>query len=116
MSNSIKKPYYHYVCFDNKTQRFFRNKSRRTIRRKSKIAAAPDPLPRKSKIALRRCLTEPDIDSADYVYRAGTSFKDGFDEWTLPSDGHQVYLRFISYGRKLPYEEREEIKKRAARK
>ena len=103
MSNSIKKPYYHYVCFDHKAQRFLRDKSRRTIRRKSKIA-------------LRRCLTEPDIDSADYVYRAGTSFKDGFDEWTLPSDGHQVYLRFISYGRKLPYEEREEIKKRAARK
>ena len=103
MSNSTKKPYHHYVCFDNKTQRFYRNKSRRTIRRKSRIA-------------LRRCLTEPDIDSADYVYRAGTSFKDGFDEWTLPSDGHQVYLRFISYGRKLSYEEREEIKKRAARK
>lgn len=103
MSNSIKKPYYHHVCFDHKAQRFLRDKSRRTIRRKSKIA-------------LRRCLTEPDIDSADYVYRAGTSFKDGFDEWTLPSDGHQVYLRFSRHGRNLPYEEREEIKKRAARK
>ena len=103
MSNSIKKPYYHYASFDNKTQRFFRDKSRRTIRRKRKIA-------------LRRCLTEPDIDSADYVYQAGTSFKDGFDEWTLPSDGHQVYLRFISYGRVVSDEEREEIKKRAARK
>ena len=103
MSNSIKRPYYHYVCFDNKTQRFYRNKSRRTIRRKSKIA-------------LRRCLTEPDIESADYVYRAGTSVKDGFDEWTLPSDGHQVYLRFSRHGRNLPYEEREEIKKRAVRK
>ena len=80
-----------------------RDKSRRTIRRKRKIA-------------LRRCLAEPDIDSADYVYQAGTSFKDGFDEWTLPSDGHQVYLRFSRYGRNLPYEEREEIKKRAARK
>ena len=103
MSNSTKKPYYHYVCFDHKAQRFFRDKSRRTIRRKRKIA-------------LRRCLTEPDIDSADYVYQAGTSFKDGFDEWTLPSDGHQVYLRFISYGRVVSDEEKEEIKKRAARK
>ena len=103
MSNSIKKPYHHYVCFDNKTQRFYRNKSRRTIRRKSKIA-------------LKCCLAELDIESADYVYRAGTSFKDGFDEWTLPSDGHQVYLRFSRYGRNLPYEEREEIKKRAIRK
>ena len=103
MSNSIKRPYYHYVCFDNKTQRFYRNKSRRTIRRKGKIA-------------LRCCLTEPDIESADYVYRAGASFKDGFDEWTLPSDGHQVYLRFSRHGRNLPYEEREEIKKRAVRK
>ena len=61
-------------------------------------------------------MTESDIDSADYVYRAGTSFKDGLDEWTLPSDGHLVYLRFSRYGRKLPYEEREEIKKRAVRK
>ena len=103
MSNSTKKPYHHYVCFDNKTQRFYRNKSRRTIRRKRKIA-------------LRRCLAEPDIDSADYVYQAGTSFKDGFDEWTLPSDGHQVYLRFISYGRVMSDEEKEEIRKRAARK
>ena len=103
MSNSTKKPYHHYVCFDNKTQRFYRDKSRRTIRRKSKIA-------------LRRCLTDPNIDSADYVYRAGTSFKDGFDEWTFPSDGHQVYLRYSRCGRKLPYEEREGIKKRAIRK
>ena len=103
MSNSIKKPYHHYVCFYNKTQRFFRNKSRRTIRRKSRIA-------------LRRCLTDPDIENADYVYLAGTSFKDGFDEWTLPSDGHQVYLRFISYGRVMSDEEKEEIRKRAARK
>ena len=103
MSNSTKKPYYHYVCFDHKAQRFLRDKSRRTIRRKRKIA-------------LRRCLTEPDIDSADYVYQAGTSFKDGFDEWTLPSDGHQVYLRFISYGRVMSDEEKEEIRKRAARK
>ena len=103
MSNSTKKPYHHYVCFDHKAQRFLRNKSRRTIRRKSKIA-------------LKCCLTEPDIESADYVYRAGTSFKDGFDEWTLPSDGHQVYLRFSRHGRNIPYEEREEIKKRAIRK
>lgn len=103
MSNSIKRPYHHYVCFDNKTQRFYRNKSRRTIRRKGKIA-------------LRCCLADPDIENADYVYRAGTSFKDGFDEWTLPSDGHQVYLRFSRHGRNLPYEEREEIKKRAIRK
>ena len=103
MSNSTKKPYHHYVCFDNKTQRFYRNKSRRTIRRKGKIA-------------LRCYLTDPDIESADYVYRAGTSFKDGFDEWTLPSDGHQVYLRFISYGRVMSDEEKEEIRKRAARK
>ena len=103
MSNSTKKPYYHHVCFDHKAQRFLRNKSRRTIRRKSKIA-------------LRRCLTDPDIESADYVYRAGTSFKDGFDEWTLPSDGHQVYLRFISYGRVMSDEEKEEIRKRAIRK
>ena len=103
MSNSTKKPYYHYVCFDHKAQRFLRDKSRRTIRRKSKIA-------------LRRCLTEPDIESADYVYRAGTSVKDGFDEWTLPSDGHQVYLRFISYRRVMSDEEKEEIRKRAARK
>ena len=103
MSNSTKKPYYHYVCFDHKAQRFFRDKSRRTIRRKSKIA-------------LRRCLADPDIESADYVYRAGTSFKDGFDEWTLPSDGHQVYLRFISYGRVMSDEEKEEIRKRAVRK
>ena len=98
MSNSTKKPYYHYVCFDHKAQRFLRDKSRRTIRRKRKIA-------------LRRCLAEPAIDSADYACQAGTSFKDGFDEWTLPSDGHQVYLRFSRYGRNLPYEEREEIKK-----
>ena len=103
MSNSIKKPYHHYVTFDNKAQRFFRNKSRRTIRRKSKIA-------------LRRCLTELDTENIDYVYRAGTSFKDGFDEWTLPSDGHQVYLRFISYGRVMSDEEKEEIRKRAIRK
>ena len=103
MSNSTKKPYHHYVTFDNKAQRFFRDKSRRTIRRKSKIA-------------LRRCLADPDIESADYVYRAGTSFKDGFDEWTLPSDGHQVYLRFISYGRVMSDEEKEEIRKRAIRK
>ena len=103
MSNSTKKPYHHYVCFDHKAQRFYRNKSRRTIRRKSKIA-------------LRCCLTDPDIENADYVYRAGTSFKDGFDEWTLPSDGHQVYLRFISYGRVMSDEEKEEIRKRAARK
>lgn len=103
MSNSTRKPYYHYVCFDNKAQRFFRNKSRRSIRRKGKSA-------------LQCCLTEVDIEDADYVYRAGTSFKDGFDEWTLPSDGHQVYLSFSRYGRNLPYEEREEIKKRAIRK
>ena len=103
MSNSTKKPYYHYVCFDNKTQRFFRNKSRRTIRRKGKSA-------------LKRCLTEPDIENADYVYRAGTSFKDGLDEWTFPSDGHQVYLSFSSYGRVMSDEEKEEIKKRAVRK
>ena len=103
MSNSIKKPYHHYVTFDNKAQRFFRDKSRRTIRRKSKIA-------------LRRCLTELDTENIDYVYRAGTSFKDGFDEWTLPSDGHQVYLRFISYGRVMSDEEKEEIRKRAIRK
>ena len=103
MSNSIKKPYYHYVCFDHKAQRFLRDKSRRTIRRKRKIA-------------LRRCLTDPDIESADYVYLAGTSFKDGFDEWTLPSDGHQAYLRFTSYGRAISDEEKEEIRKRAARK
>ena len=103
MSNSTKKPYHHYVIFDNKTQRFYRNKSRRTIRRKSRIA-------------LRRCLTDPDIESADYVYLAGTSFKDGFDEWTLPSDGHQVCLRFISYGRVMSDEEKEEIRKRAVRK
>ena len=103
MSNSIKKPYHHYVCFDNKTQRFFRNKSRRTIRRKGKIA-------------LRCCLTELDTESIDYVYRDGTSFKDGFDEWTLPSDGHQVYLRFRRYGRAISDEEKEEIRKRAARK
>ena len=103
MSNSTKKPYHHYVTFDNKAQRFFRDKSRRTIRRKNKIA-------------LRRCLADPDIESADYVYRAGTSFKDGFDEWTLPSDGHQVYLRFISYGRVMSDEEKEEIRKRAVRK
>ena len=103
MSNSTRKPYRHYACFDNKTQRFYRNKSRRNIRRKSKIA-------------LRRCLTEPDIDSADYVYRAGTSFKDGFDEGTLPSDGHQVYLRLTSYGRVMSDEEKEEIRKRAVRK
>ena len=103
MSNSTKKPYHHYVTFDNKAQRFFRGNSRRTIRRKSTIA-------------LRRCLADPDIESADYVYRAGTSFKDGFDEWTLPSDGHQVYLRFISYGRVMSDEEKEEIRKRAVRK
>ena len=103
MSNSTKKPYHHYVCFDHKAQRFFRDKSRRTIRRKSKTA-------------LRRCLADPDIENADYVYRAGTSFKDGFDEWTLPSDGHQVYLRFISYGRVMSDEEKEEIRKRAIRK
>ena len=103
MSNSIKKPYHHYVCFDNKAQRFYRNKSRRTIRRKGKIA-------------LRCCLTEPDIESADYVYRAGTSFKDGLDEWTLPSNGHQVYLRFGRHERNMSDEEKEEIRKRAARK
>ena len=103
MSNSTKKPYHHYVCFDNKAQRFLRDKSRRTIRRKRKIA-------------LRRCLAEPDIDSADYVYQAGTSFKDGFDEWTLPSDGHQVYLSFNRRGRTIPDEEKEEIKKRTMRK
>ena len=103
MSNSTRKPYRHYACFDNKTQRFYRNKSRRTIRRKGKIA-------------LRCCLTELDIESVDYVYRDGTSFKDGFDEWTLPSDGHQVYLRFRRYGRAIPDEEKEEIRKRATRK
>ena len=103
MSNSTRKPYYHYVCFDNKVQRFFRNKSRRTIRRKSKIA-------------LRRCLTEVDIEDADYVYRAGTSFKDGFDEWTLPSDGHQVYLSFSRRRRYMSDEEIEEFKKRLMRK
>ena len=70
----------------------------------------------KNKIALSRCLTDPDIEDADYVYRAGTSVKDGFDEWTLPSDGHQVYLRFISYGRVMSDEEKEEIRKRAVRK
>ena len=102
MSNSTKKPYYHYVCFDHKAQRFLRDKSRRTIRRKSKIA-------------LRRCLTDPDIESADYVYRAGTSFNAGFDEWTLASAGHHVYLRFISYGGVMSDEEKEEIRKRAAR-
>ena len=103
MSNSTKKPYYHYVCFDNKAQRFFRDKSRRSIRRKGKSA-------------LQCCLTETNIENADYVYQAGTSFKDGLDEWTLPSDGHQVYLRFISYGRVMSDEEKEEIRKRAARK
>ena len=103
MSNSTKKPYHHYVCFDNKTQRFFRDKSRRSIRRKGKSA-------------LQCCLAETDIENADYVYQAGTSFKDGLDEWTLPSDGHQVYLRFISYGRVMSDEEKEEIRKRAIRK
>ena len=103
MSNSTRKPYYHYVCFGNKAQRFLRNKSRRTIRRKGKSA-------------LKRCLTEPVIKSADYVYLAGTSFKDGFDEWTLPSDGHQVYLSFSRRGRTIPDEEKEEIKKRFTRK
>ena len=61
-------------------------------------------------------MTDPDIESADYVCRAGTSFKDGFDEWTFPSDGHQVYLRFINYGRVMSNEEKEEIRKRAVRK
>ena len=103
MSNSTKKPYHHYVCFDNKTQRFYRNKSRRVIRRKGEIA-------------LKRCLTEPDLESADYVYLAGTSFKDGFDEWALPSDGHQVYPSFSRRGRNLSEEEKEEIKKRIMRK
>lgn len=103
MSNSTRKPYYHYASFDNKTQRFFRNKSRRSIRRKGKSA-------------LQYCLTETDIESADYAYLAGTSFKDGFDEWTLPSDGHQVYLSFSWCGRNLSDEEKEEIKKRTMRK
>ena len=103
MSNSTKKPYYHYVCFDNKAQRFFRDKSRRTIRRKGKSA-------------LQCCLTEVDIEDADYVYRAGTSFKDGFDEWTLPSDGHQVYLSFSRRRRYMSDEEIEKFKKRIMRK
>lgn len=103
VSNSTKKPYYHFVCFSPKTQRFFRNKSRRLIRRKGKRA-------------LKSCLTEQDLEGADYVYLVGTSFKDGYDEWTLPSDGHQVYLRLGRYRGGLSEEDLEEFRKRITRK
>lgn len=103
MSNSTKKPYYHFVCFDPKNQKFFRNKSRRLIRRKGKLA-------------LKLCLTEHDIENADYVYHIGTSFKDGFDEWILPSDGHQVYFRFGRYRRDSSEEDMEEFRKKITRK
>ena len=38
-------------------------------------------------------MSEHDLENADYVYQKGTSFKDGFDEWCLPSDGHQKYVK-----------------------
>lgn len=80
MSRSTKRPYLHYVSFDPKTQRKFRDLSRRLIRRKGKSA-------------IKECMKEHDLESVDYVYHEGTSVKDGFDEWCLPSDGHQVYVK-----------------------
>lgn len=80
MSRSTKRPYLHYAGFKHKAQRAFRNLSRRLIRRKGKSA-------------IKECMKEHDLESADYVYREGTSFKDGFNEWALPSDGHQVYVK-----------------------
>lgn len=80
MSRSTKRPYLHLVGFKHKTQRAFRDLSRRLIRRKGKSA-------------IKDCMGEHDLENADYVYQEGTSFKDGFDEWCLPSDGHQVYAK-----------------------
>lgn len=80
MSRSTKRPYLHFAGFKNKTQKAFRNWSRRLIRRKGKSD-------------VKNCILEHDLESADYVYREGTSFKDGFNEWALPSDGHQVYVK-----------------------
>lgn len=80
MSRSTKRPYLHFAGSKNKTQKAFRNLSRRLIRRKGKSA-------------VKECMGEHDLESVDYVYYEGTSVKDGFDEWTLPSDGHQVYVK-----------------------
>lgn len=74
MSRSRRKPYDNIVVFSHKAQRKMRNKSRRLIRHKSKRN-------------VRALIADPDV-----PYE-GISFKDGYSEWVLPSDGHQKYIR-----------------------
>lgn len=76
MSRSRRKPYSNIVAFSHKAQRKMRNKSRRLIRLKSKKN-------------VRALSLDPDT-----PYE-GISFKDGYNEWSLPSDGHQKYLEKV---------------------
>lgn len=73
MSRSYRKPYDAVTKYSNKTQKAFRNISRKLIRSKSK----------RNVKAL--------VDNPDLPYE-GVSFKDGIDEWGFPSDGHQRYI------------------------
>lgn len=105
MSRSTKKPYIHYASFDPKTQRAFRNLSRRLIRRKGRQC-------------IKDCMKVRDLEDAEDIYHKGTSFKDGYDEYRLPSDGHQHYYRIyntqpLGY---LTKEELEEDRKKSMRK
>lgn len=102
MSRSTKKPYIHYTSFDPKTQRAFRNLSRRLIRRKGKLS-------------VKACMSARDLEDVEDVYHKGTSFKDGYDEWALPSDGHQHYYNIKSWG-SLTEEELREDRKKSMRK
>lgn len=74
MSRSTRKPFYNYVSFRNKSQKEIRKLSRRLIRRKSN---------RNVKALLH---------DSELPYE-GVSFKEGYDEWCFPSDGHQRYLK-----------------------
>lgn len=76
MSRSKRRPYDHVVSFNPSKQRASRNSSRRLIRRKSKRN-------------VKDLMENPDID-IPYI---GMSFKDGYDEWEFPSDGHQHYIK-----------------------
>lgn len=74
MSRSYRKPYDNYVKHNNKAQKADRNRSRKLIRLKSKRN-------------VKALMLDPDT-----PYE-GISFKDGYDEWCFPSDGHQRYVK-----------------------
>ena len=76
MSRSVRKPYDNFVMFSPKAQKEMRNLSRRLIRHKSKRN-------------VKALIQNPDL-----PYE-GVSFKDGYDEWSFPSDGHTKYIKAV---------------------